>query len=131
MLPKRSPLVYFKDLVAKLSKIAFRKWFFLYIFSWKFILCYSHFCWCKIWQNLMTNSPDVLTSNEEIIKYWTKFDWKFVYIRTKNNRGIWACPWYSWKVFNEHDLLKVIWKVLDSRCKRYSILNGFCHWKLN
>jgi hypothetical protein len=27
--------------------------------------------------------------------------------------------------------LKVIWKVLDSRCKRYSILNGFCHWKLN
>jgi hypothetical protein len=46
-------------------------------------------------------------------------------MRTKKNRGIWACPWYSWKVFNEYDLLKVIWKVLDRRCKRYSILNSF------
>ncbi len=50
---------------------------------------------------------------------------------TKKNWGIWACPWYYWKVFNEYDLLKVIWKVLDRMCKRYSILNSFCHWKLN
>jgi len=56
---------------------------------------------------------NVSTYDGEVIEYWTILSWKNHLIKTKYYRGIWAHSWYCWKAFNEHNLMKVIWKVLE------------------
>jgi hypothetical protein len=45
---------------------------------------------------------NVLANDGEIIENWIFF--------TKHYREIWVLSWYSWKVLNESDLMKAIWK---------------------
>jgi hypothetical protein len=59
------------------------------------------------------------------------FRWKLNKIETENCIAIWGPSWCYWKSLGESDLIELISRFSELRCRIYWYFSGFCCWKSN